>query len=117
MAIEPTKSKESLNVDDANVAGEIIQLGRLFYVLPPAPIVYMPRIQAVLRGGDFSTDEAYSNALIDAIYLSLRRNYKALSRDDVADNLDMTNFRDVMDAFMQVNNLQRVTTPGEAQGS
>ena len=118
---DPTKSAETLKQDDVNVPGEAIRLGRLFYVLPPAPLVHMPKLKAVLSGGDFSADEGYSNALVDAVYYSLRRNYPTVGREQVAENIDMTNFRGVMDAFMKANGLQQATPSdkplGEATGS
>lgn len=118
---DPTKSAEALNQDDVDVYGEVIRLGRLFYVLPPAPLVHMPKLKAVLSGGNFSEDEGYSNALADAVYYSLRRNYPSVGREQVAENIDMTNFRDIMNAFMKANGLQQATPPdkplGEATGS
>lgn len=118
MGIQASASKEDIRVDDANIPGPIIKLGRLYYVLAPVPLVRMHKLETVLKGGDFTTDGAYAEAVVDGVHYGLVRNYPDLPRDVVSDNLDMTNFRDVLDGFMVANGLQKKDeAEGEVGGS
>lgn len=98
-----------------------LKLGKTVYILPPLPLAKMSKIGRLMQGGDFTQDDQYVSVLVDAIWWSLQRNYgKDLSRDVVEDNIDMTNIKDVLDKFMQVNGFAETTggdQPGEPAAS
>jgi hypothetical protein len=84
------------------VKGQKITLLETEYILPPLPLTYMDDIQPLLDGGT-TQNKAYVGALISAVHLSLLRNYPDMNRSVVADNLDMTNYADIVNAFMVTN--------------
>lgn len=88
------------------VDGEEITLGGATFTLPPLPLARLKHLGVLLTGGDPSDPESgYTDALTDAVYYSLRRNYPDISRELVEDNIDLVNFQDVLQKFMKVNNL------------
>lgn len=88
---------------DAKVDGKIIKLGGIEYVLPPLPLIKMSKVSLLMQGGDIMREGDYVNNLIDALLWSLQRNYKDLEKEIVSENLDMSNFKTIMDIFMEVN--------------
>lgn len=86
------------------VDGVEITLNGEKYTLPPLPLVRMPKIKAIMEGGDMSDE--FVDTFADAIHWSLLRNHPDLDRGVVADNLDMTNWKDVLAAFMKVNGFE-----------
>lgn len=97
--------------------GEVIKLAGKDYILPPIPLIKMAKIGQLMKGGDFTQDEAYVDALIDALWWSLQRNYgKTFPRETVELNLDASNINKTMEAFMKVNGFASAAAPsGEAQ--
>jgi hypothetical protein len=95
------------------VPGVEIQLGSEKYTLPPLPLIHMGSIRKLLAGGSTLEDDDYVNSLVNALHLSLQRNYPEVQREVVAANLDMVNYKHCLTAFMEANNL---TPKGEASG-
>lgn len=85
------------------IDGEQITLAKTEYTLPPLPLRHMSKIKRLMSGGDITTDEEYASSLIDALWFSLNRNYPGIDRTVIEDNLDMTNFEQIVQAFMVVN--------------
>lgn len=103
---------------DVQIPGEEITLAGQKFILPPMPLVKMPTVKKAMEGGDFTADEGRASALAEAIYWSLRRNYKdTITLEFVQENLDLTNFSSILDAFMRTNKFVRKTAPGEATAS
>lgn len=96
------------------VDGTTIHLGQAEFVLPPLPLVHMPKVKKLLQGGNFMEDQEYTEALGRAIYYSLRRNYPELTEEMVTESIDMTNYRPLVQSFMEVNQLRQAE--GGAQG-
>ena len=100
------------------VEGEVIKLNGVEYVLPPIPLAKMAKVGRLMQGGNAMEDEEYVASLVDAVWWSLLRNYKELERAEVEENLDMTNFQAIMDAFMKVNGFAKKDgNKGEAEAS
>ena len=98
------------------IDGEVITLAKIEYILPPLPLRHMSKIKRLMSGGDITTDEEYANSLIDALWYSLNRNYPGIDRSVVEDNLDMTNFEQIVKAFMLVNKFaSKDSEQGEVQ--
>jgi len=98
------------------ILGKKIILGNEEYTLPPLPLVHMHLIGKLQNGGDPSSDPAYAEGLVEVIHKSLLRNYPDLERATVSDNLDMLNYRELMESFMAVNGFTtaKVQQSGEA---
>lgn len=98
--------------------GEEIVLAKQKYILPPIPLIKMAKIGQLMKGGDFTQDEAYVEALIDALWWSLQRNYgKTFPRETVELNLDASNINATMAAFMKVNGFAALAPSGEVLAS
>jgi len=101
---------------DVKVEGFDILLGGKLYCLPPIPLVKVAKVARMLHGGNVIQDELYVESLVDAIFWSLERNYPDIVRADVADNLDMVNFKSVLEAFMMINGfVQNEAGEGQAR--
>lgn len=83
--------------------------GGKIYMLPPLTMGAMERLQKGLA--DLSSAEALSpesvTTIVDAAHAALRRNYPELSRDDVADLVDVGNMFDVVGAVLDVSGVKR----------
>ena len=101
---------------DVKIDGSLIVLGQQEYILPPLPLVKMAKVSRLMSGGNVLQEE-YVDSLVDALWWSLKRNYKDLDRQAVEDNLDSLNFKQVLEAFMQVNGFENGKEPGEAAAS
>lgn len=83
------------------IDGGKITLAGKEYTLPPLPLAKMPKIKQLMEGGEMT--EEFVGALVDAIHWSLQRNYPVMKREVVESNVDMLNWKAVMDVFMTVN--------------
>ena len=103
------------NATELAVDGAEITLAKKTYTLPALPLKYMPKVKKLLEGGD-PQEEEYITAMTDAIFYSLKRNYPTLQREVVEDNIDMTNFAEILMAFQTANKLN-AAVPGEVTAS
>ena len=87
------------------VSGKIITIGKEEYELPPLPLIKFKSVSVFLGDGDLLSSENKVDALIDGIFWSLRRNYPDISRDLIADGLDLVNYSLIVSAFVEVNEL------------
>lgn len=103
--------------DKTKVDGINIKLDGVEYVLPPLPLAKMPKIKKLMEGGDMSDE--FVGTLIDAIHWSLQRNYPELKREEVESAVDMKNWKEVLNAFMEVNGFAPAggSPAGEAQSA
>ena len=65
-----------------------------------------------------AADPASVSTVIDLAHASLKRNYPSMSREDVAELVDVGNMGDLVDAAMDVSGIRRKTAEaaaGEAQ--
>jgi hypothetical protein len=93
------------------IPGENIELADISYVLPPLPLAYMAKADVLLRGMSTAQTQEYADAFADVVFYSLRRNYPDISRETVADNIDLKNFKVILDAFTVVNGLKAKAEP------
>lgn len=96
------------------IDGETIELGGAQYVLPPLPLIKMPKIKALMEGVS-EVSEEYVKLFVDAIQWSLARNYPDLPEDFAARLIDMQNWETCFTAFMRVNRLE-ATTGQDSEG-
>lgn len=83
--------------------------GGRVYTLPPLSMGAMERLQKGLAA--LSSAEALSpesiTTIVDAAHAALRRNYPAMTRDDVAELVDVGNMFDVVGAVLDVSGIKR----------
>lgn len=101
-------------------AGITLNLGGVDYVMPPISLGALEQLQA--RVGDFTgdvTDSKQVSTVIDSAHASLIRNYPEITREEVAELIDIGNMADVFAAVMDVSGLKRKALEepqaGEAQ--
>lgn len=92
--------------DVAKVPGSPITILGVEYTLAPVPLIKMPEVQPLLKGGNFMTDASYTSALVSGIFFGLRRNHPQVTREMVEDNLDNTTLKPWMHAFLEANGMQ-----------
>ena len=88
------------------IKGIETDIGGTKFTVPPLSLGAVERFQdkfAAPTGSD----------IIDISLAALRRNYPALTRDELAELIDVENVQRVMEAVMQISNL--VPTAGEAR--
>lgn len=90
-------------------------------VIPPLSLGAMEQLQGRLAGmREDMADPEYIGTVIDTVHAALRRNYQDMTRDEVADLIDLENMQEVMMCAMDVAGLKRKSleagqgdTPGE----
>jgi hypothetical protein len=96
------------------IPGVELKLGGKTYTIPPISLGALERLQARLKeykkggsGDDFSL-------VTDCLWSALKRNYPAIERDHVSENLiDISNMNDVMSAVMDVSGIKRKAQEAE----
>lgn len=101
------------------VKGIPVELGGETLVIPPLALGALEQLQE--RVGNFRgdiRDKEQVATVIDAAHAALKRNYPEMTREQVADAIDIGNMADVFEAVMDVSGLKRKaleTAAGEAQ--
>lgn len=95
--------------------GVEVELGNSVYVVPPLPLgaieVFQERMAAFTGG----VDSASVKFAIDITHAALRRNYPEMTREDVADLVDISTMGTVIDAVMGVSNLKPTADEKKAE--
>jgi hypothetical protein len=91
------------------VPGIPLVLGGRTYVVPPLSLGSLRRLQDRLTA--ISTADALAPATVDTVieaaHAALRRNYPALTADDLAELVDVGNMHDVISCVLDVSGLKR----------
>jgi hypothetical protein len=96
----------------AKIAGILFDFGDRQLVIPPIKLTDLQQLQdrlAAVKGG---IDGESVTTVIDATHASLKRNYPEMTRDEVADLLDVGNMMDVFTSVMDVSGLKRKAQGG-----
>lgn len=88
-----------------NVPGTSMTLGGRQWILPPLTLGAMEQLQDRLSAFQGSLTPASIGTVIDAAHASLKRNYPEITREEVADMVDMSNWVDVIQAVMNVSGI------------
>lgn len=104
--------------DIVKVKGIRLLLGGRDWVVPPLNLAALEQLQEQLARFSGGLDADSVALVLDATTAALRRNYPDITREQVADMLDVANMAEVMEAVMDVSGLKRqaqeATPPGEA---
>lgn len=95
-----------------------IVLGGVEYVVPPIALGALEQLQESIAGYSGNPlERGQIGTVVDAAHAALRRNYPDLTREQVADMIDVGNMADVFECVMDVSGLKRkaaeVIKPGE----
>lgn len=103
----------------AKIKGIAFDFGGETLVIPPISLGAMEQLQQ--RIGEFSGDVMDSKqvgTVIDAAFAALKRNYPDMTRDQVADLIDVGNMAEVFACVMDVSGLKRkAAEAGEMTGN
>jgi hypothetical protein len=92
----------------AKIKGITFNLAGDDYEIPPLSLGDLERLQdkiAAVKEG--SMDVGTVSTILDATHAALRRNYPDVTREQVADMVDVSNMADVFRAVMDVSGLIR----------
>lgn len=101
-----------------NRGGEWVTFGDEQYRVPPLSLRSVIDLQAqvetlkAMAGGRPTADQM--DVIVDIVHAALARNYPDLPRDDVGDMVDLSNYREVLGAVLQIAGFVR--REGEASG-
>lgn len=87
------------------IRGITLNLGGTDYIVPPLSLGALEELQERIQAFDGTL--AAAGTVVDCAHRALRRNYPDLTRDQVADMIDVGDFQDVMEAVMDVGGLKR----------
>lgn len=104
------------------IKGVTVELNGVDYVIPPIALGALEQLQE--RIGTFdgnAMDAKQISTVIDCAHAALKRNYPDLTREEVADLIDISNMNEVFAAVMDVSGLKRkeqeAAQAGEAQAA
>ena len=82
-------------------------------VVPPLTLGALEQLQDRLASFKGGVDKESVATVIDAAHAALRRNYPDITREFVADQIDVGNFIDVFTCVMDVTGAKRKAAAGE----
>ena len=98
------------------IPGTNITLGSKKYLIPPLNFTalrkHKPFLMRAMKGTIDPTaigDDDF-DVMLDLVYLALKRNYPALTEEELADQLDMSNIQVVMPALMKTSGFEEAET-------
>jgi hypothetical protein len=98
------------------IKGIKMELGGTVYIVPPLSLGAIETMQE--RIGRFTAGANLESVgtVIDALHSALLRNYPEMTREQVANMVDLGEMQEVMEAIMDVGGLKRkAAESGEAQ--
>lgn len=93
-----------------------VELGNVSYVVPPLPLGALEVFQDRMSTFTGGMDPESIRFTIDVAHASLKRNYPDLTRDDVAELIDVGNMQEILDAVLDVSGLKRKAAEAAAAG-
>ena len=104
------------------IKGVTVELNGTNYVIPPIALGALEQLQERIGAFDGNVQDAKQiSTVIDCAHAALRRNYPEMTREQVADLIDIANMGDVFAAVMDVSGLKRkeqeAAQAGEAQAA
>ncbi len=88
-------------------------------VIPPIAIGYLEQLQervSLVNGNTLDPEQI--STIIDTLYIALRRNYPDMTREDVADLVDLGTMTEAFECAMDISGMKRKgLAPGEILGN
>lgn len=91
------------------IPGKTLQLAGRDWVVPPINFAALKKHRALIaemRAGSVELTDAQQDAMLDLIYLALRRNYPDITPEEVDDMIDLANMQPVFEAIMSVSGFE-----------
>ncbi|QMT41239.1 hypothetical protein [Neisseria shayeganii] len=99
------------------IAGVAVTLNGQEYVIPPIALGALEQLQERIGRFDGNAQDIQQvSTVIDCAHAALRRNYPDLTREQVADLIDIGNMTEVFEAVMDVSGLKRKAQEAERAG-
>ncbi len=90
------------------IKGVTVELSGTNYVIPPIALGALEQLQERIGAFDGNVqDTKQISTVIDCAHAALKRNYPDMTREQVADLIDIANMGDVFAAVMDVSGLKR----------
>lgn len=100
------------------IKGVKMELGGKTYIVPPLSLGAIEMMQDRISNFKGSASMESVGTVIDALHSALSRNYPDITREQVANMVDLGSMQEVMEAVMDVSGLKRKEQElGEARGS
>ena len=98
------------------IKGVTVELNGTNYVIPPIALGALEQLQSRIGAFDGNVqDTKQISTVIDCAYAAMRRNYPDMTREEVADLIDIGNMNEVFAAVMDVSGLKRKEQEAHAQ--
>lgn len=95
--------------------GITLTLGGTKYVVPPLTLGALQQLQPRLAAFQGGVDASSIDTVLDVALAALRRNYPEITREEIAEAIDVANMADVFAAVMGISGLtRRSAEAGEA---
>lgn len=102
----------------AKIKGKTVNLGGTDYVIPPLNLRALEQFQEQLAGFNGAVSAQNMSLVADIALAALHRNYPELTRDEVAEVIDLGNMAEVMEAVMSTSGLvAKADALGEVAGA
>lgn len=96
------------------VKGVPFEFGDLTLIIPPLSLGAMEQLQERLAGmSEDLTSPEYVGTVIDTLHAALKRNYPEITREEVANLIDLENMQAAMACAMDVAGLKRKSLEAE----
>jgi len=89
------------------IQGIPVTISGVTYMVPPLNLASLKALETRLTTFKGGVDPESVDVVIECTYAALKRNYPEITKEWVADILDLGNMQDVMTAVMDVSGLKR----------
>lgn len=89
------------------IPGIELELAGTVYIVPPLTLASMEKLQGQLSAFDGTMQPDSVKTVIDCAYLAIKRNYPDITREQVAEMIDLSDMADVMAAVMRVSGIKK----------
>ncbi|WP_107812814.1 hypothetical protein [Neisseria sicca] len=90
------------------IKGVTVELNGTNYVIPPIALGALEQLQERIGTFDGNVQDVKQiSTVIDCAHAAMRRNYPDMTREEVADLIDIGNMNEVFAAVMDVSGLKR----------
>lgn len=99
------------------IPGKNLDLAGRSWLVPPINFAALKKHRALIaemRTGSVELTDAQQDAMLDLIYLALRRNYPDITLEQVEEMIDLANMQPVFEAIMTVSGFEAAAA-GESQ--
>lgn len=93
------------------IDGKEVVIGDKTYIVPPLNFASLKKLQPTLNTLSLQTDNIDINALAEVIQVAISRNYPRIKKKTIVKNLDLKNFKTIIDSIMEASGLKSAGEP------